>query len=181
MGVYHPGEAQAYVPLQAQAADGTPVDDPILIAGVFRGSCSVTQPPSALFGDFARVGTTFQQVASQPGQTTWFRLFWEPLAHTDTDWTVFVHLVDAHGQPGPQGDGPPLGGDYPTSYWINACPFIEDRVIELPPDLAPGRYTVLIGLYDASDPALPRAGLAGGRHAFPDDAVPLGTIDVQAP
>jgi 4-amino-4-deoxy-L-arabinose transferase-like glycosyltransferase len=186
MGVYHPGKAEAYVPLQAQAADGTPVDDPILIAGVFRSNaCVATQPPQAQFGDFARVSDPLlgrRTLISRPGATVPVDLIWEPIAHTNVDWTVFVHLVDEHGQPGPQADGPPLGGDYPSSYWINDCSFSDEHVIEMPPDLAPGRYTVLIGLYNAADPALSRApAWRPDGTRFPDDAAPLGTIDVQAP
>jgi hypothetical protein len=54
---------------------------------------------------------------------------------------VFVHVVDASGRLVAQGDGPPLGGAYPTSLW-EPGELVEDEYV-----LGAASGRVLIGLY----------------------------------
>jgi len=70
-------------------------------------------------------------------------LFWKALTAPESDYTAFVHVVDAAGTIVAQIDSQPLGGQYPTSIWT-AGERIED-----PQDLTvkPGTYQVLVGLY----------------------------------
>lgn len=47
-------------------------------------------------------------------------------------------------------DGPPLSGLFPageTSSWRAQDPVHDERSLTLPADLAPGRYTLLLGVY----------------------------------
>jgi len=44
-------------------------------------------------------------------------LCWKALQHLRTDYTVFVHLQDGSGALASTGDGPPMGGAFPTSMW----------------------------------------------------------------
>ncbi|HSJ59300.1 MAG TPA: hypothetical protein VLC95_19095 [Anaerolineae bacterium] len=62
--------------------------------------------------------------------------------------TVFVHLLDASGKRYAQDDGPPLGGVQPMTHWVPGEVLPDRRVLELPQDLAPGRYLLVAGLYD---------------------------------
>ena len=73
-------------------------------------------------------------------------------------------------------DGPPLGGDYPTSWWEAGETIVDmhsldlNRVgVTLP--LEPGRHRLLVGLYrlDTGE-RLPAVGLDG---PLPNDAVEL--------
>jgi hypothetical protein len=77
-------------------------------------------------------------------------LRWVTEAFLDTDYRVFVHLVDP--EEGDrllaQGDGPPLAGRWPTSHWLPGVALDDVHTIELPEDLQAGTYDLLVGLYD---------------------------------
>lgn len=44
-------------------------------------------------------------------------LYWQALTTPDADYTMFVHLLNGHGQRLSQHDRQPLDGDFPTSLW----------------------------------------------------------------
>ncbi len=100
-------------------------------------------------------------------------LVWEIIGTTPDDWTAFVHLVDGEGQLVAQADGQPLNGDYPTSLWVAPCTFTERRTLTLPDETPAGEYHILIGLYNANDPSLPRMPATDGGDSFV-----AGTIEV---
>ena len=88
-------------------------------------------------------------------------LFWRALAETDTDYTIFAHLVDAAGETLVNADHRP---QRPTREW-RPGQVIPDRVtLALPPDLPAGQYQIEVGLYDAGDPAMPRLPLKDGSN-----------------
>jgi hypothetical protein len=92
-------------------------------------------------------------------------LRWRAADFLDTDYTVFVHLVGAKGDAAlVQGDGPPLAGRWPTSLWLPGVALDDAHVIALPDDLPPGRYALLVGLYDPQTNA--RLLLPDGRDAL---------------
>jgi hypothetical protein len=96
--------------------------------------------------------------------------YWQALRQPDADYTVFVHVRDDAGNVIAQKDQPLLGGAYPTSLW-DAGEIIKDE-ISLPLDgVAPGRYQIVVGLYDLDTGERLRL---SGR---PDDFVEL--IDVR--
>jgi hypothetical protein len=100
----------------------------------------------------------------------------EPLGR---DFTVFLHLVDDAGVLlVPPADGPPLGGDWPTTAWVPERPVVDGHIVALPPALPPGRYNLRLGLYDAvTGERLAAYRPDGGR--WPEDAVVIE--DVLAP
>lgn len=59
-------------------------------------------------------------------------LYWRALAETDTDYTAFVHVLDANGQIIAQNDSLPRGGSYPTSLWAEG-EYVADT-IRIPTD-----------------------------------------------
>jgi hypothetical protein len=89
------------------------------------------------------VGYDLQQAAAG----IQLQLFWQAMAPMDTRYKLFVHLV---GDGGPadiraQADVRP---SLPTTAWI-AGEYLSDVVaVGLPGDLPPGRYTLLMGVYD---------------------------------
>ena len=104
-------------------------------------------PVQARFGKaIVLEGYTWDAGPAEVGVT----LRWSTDAFLDTDYTVFVHLVD----PGDgdrllaQGDGPPAGGKWPTSHWLPGVALDDVHSIALPEDLAPGTYHLLVGVYD---------------------------------
>jgi hypothetical protein len=101
-------------------------------------------------------------------------LYWEALAEMDEEYTVFVHLVGPDGTLIGQGDGPPLGGDYPTSGWGTGEALADPRWVRikegLEPDALPAGAYLLVGLYRLEDGTrLPVIGPDGARAAH--DAV----------
>ncbi|NIN65363.1 MAG: hypothetical protein GTO63_11820 [Anaerolineae bacterium] len=86
-----------------------------------------------------------------PGEEIELTLYWRGLDYASyfgTDYSVFVHLVDAVGQLRAQTDGHPVGGLYPTSRWRSTKVVIPDhRSISVPTRIPPGRYRLEVGMY----------------------------------
>jgi len=93
------------------------------------------------------------QLAS--GADLTFELLWESLASTATDYTVFVHVVNAEGVNVAQQDQPPLGGFAATRLWEPGLRLLDRYQLTLPPDLPAGTYTVRVGLYTVENGRLP--------------------------
>jgi hypothetical protein len=112
----------------------------------------------------------------QPGETLRFTLYWACDAPPGQPLNVFVHLMGEE-LPLAQGDGPPLGGDYPTDLWTAGDMIADERVVLLPDDLSTGHYTLLVGLYDLqTGERLPAFDEQEAR--LPADAIPLGPVEV---
>jgi hypothetical protein len=113
----------------------------------------ITQPAGADFGDQVRL-LGMRQISS-----TELVLIWQALASMETDYTLFVHVLDAGGETLVNADHLP---PRPTREW-RPGQIVPDRVrLVLPPDLPAGDYRIAVGLYDASDPALTRLPLDDG-------------------
>ncbi|MCC7018364.1 MAG: hypothetical protein IT332_01330 [Ardenticatenales bacterium] len=96
-------------------------------------------------------------------------LRWRVDAVPGRDWTAFAHLVAADARTVAQHDGVPLSGSLPTSRWRAGDTVIDRFVLRFPDDVAPGRYRLHIGWYDAG---------TGERLGLPGDAD--GAADVAA-
>jgi hypothetical protein len=73
-------------------------------------------------------------------------------------------------------EGYPAHGLIPTRVWIPGQTLKETTALQLPADLAPGEYTVVLGLYDeatmqrlAVSPPMPTG----------QDAIELGAVQVE--
>jgi hypothetical protein len=157
-------------PLPALGPGDRPID-PLIVgqpARLAADAADGSQPATALDVAFAR-GITLagydlvpQPVA--PGNPAHLTLYWQAGDSPSQDYTVFVHLLDGESQRVAGADAPPVAGFYPTSLW-QAGDWVDDRhLLPVPADLAPGRYTIAVGLYDpVSGTRLPR--LDGGDAA----------------
>jgi hypothetical protein len=101
-------------------------------------------------------------------------LCWSTAAYLDTDYTVFVHLTgpDSGERVVSQGDGPPLGGRWPTSLWLPGVAVDDVHSIPLPADLSPGTYDLWAGLYDP---------VTSARLRLPDGSDALHLAEIQFP
>ena len=107
-----------------------------------------------------------------PGQTATVELVWQARGQINEEYKVFVHLLSADGRPVTQSDAVPAGWTRPTFGW-QVGEFVTDvHTLELAPDLAPGVYRLVVGMYDIAGQRLPVAG--GG------DGIELGNIQVSA-
>ncbi|GAB4422537.1 MAG: hypothetical protein Kow0031_00380 [Anaerolineae bacterium] len=153
-------------------AAGAPVDP--VIGAVKLTPWQWPQPPTAgsPVNFFDRATLLGHQLAPDNSSVT---LVWQADAPLDADFTVFIQAWDEAGQYAAGFDGPPVGGDYPTSWWAPGEIIEDTHPLDLS-QLPPGRYTLLAGLYNpATGERLPAFGPDG---PLPDYAVNLGEINV---
>jgi hypothetical protein len=125
------------------------------------------------------VGFDLPEVEVAAGTTLPLTLTWECMGTFEADYTVFVHLVGADGRPLAQIDGPPLGGIYPTSFWDSGERLTDPYLLYIPPDLPPGEYELLVGMYLLSTGVrLPVLGVDGQVLG---DSISLGAVTVEIP
>ena len=105
------------------------------------------------------------------GEQLDLRLVWSTDVAVDEEYTVFVHLVGADGQPVAQDDHAPEGDFYPTAAWAVGEPVAGAYHLTVPASLPPGQYELKVGLYQPEQNQ--RLGLESG-----DDAYPLAEITV---
>ncbi|NJN96792.1 MAG: DUF2079 domain-containing protein [Anaerolineales bacterium] len=101
----------------------------------------------------------------QPGATLPLLLQWTTDAPLPGNYTVFLHLLADDGRLVAQHDAYPTWlTPQPTSQWPLRQPILDRHELKLPADLAPGRYTLQVGLYDAQ--TMQRLALPDGSDAF---------------
>jgi hypothetical protein len=132
--------------------------------------------PLAEFGDgITLLAAEVPPGAWAPGAEQEVQLTWQATTPTRGRYTVFLHLIGPDGTPAAQGDQEPWQGAYPTDAWLSAVPARDAYRLALPPDLPPGDYTLVAGLYDPSTgQRLPR--LQGGQ--VDGDSYPLASVRV---
>jgi hypothetical protein len=124
---------------------------------------------------FGEAASLTGAAAQFDGEAVHVRLLWRADAPLSTDYTIFLHVLDAGGELVTTGDRPPLDGLYPTGLWATGQSIPDTASIPLPAG-AEGPFTVAVGLYDpATVTRLPAYEPAGAR--LPDDAVLLQVGD----
>jgi hypothetical protein len=122
---------------------------------------------------FRLTGADGLQAVAAPGDTLDLTFYWQAMRQPADNYAEFVHLRPAQadklvgqadGSPGPAGR-PTITWDTPTETLVS--PSFE---LKVPPDLAPGRYRIVTGLYDSSSGQ--RLSTAQG------DSAPLETLTV---
>jgi hypothetical protein len=137
-----------------------------------------TQPLALTFGGNIRL-TGYDLTADPQTARYQLRLIWQPTARPSADYTVFIQVWDEHKQVAGF-DGPPVGGDYPTSLWDAGETIVDMHELglgrgEVTSPLQPGRYRLLVGLYrlDTGE-RLPAAGSDGMPLPHFALEIPLG-------
>ncbi len=86
-----------------------------------------------------------------PGRELRVVLKWEALRPVKENYTVFVQLLDAALRVRAQRDTPPLGGSAPTWLWFprwrRGMRITDTYILHPPPDLPPGTYPLVVGMY----------------------------------
>jgi len=134
------------------------------------------RPIEAHFAEEIRlVGSDLPDTEWAPGDIVPLTLFWKTEATPDERLKVFVHLIDGAGTLVAQADAEPVEGFAPTVMWQPGDTIVDRYGVQLPADLAPGRYTLLTGMYRFSGERLSitMQGKAAG------DALPLYKITVR--
>ena len=106
------------------------------------------------FGDYITLnGYTLNSEQFQPGDIVQVTLFWQTAVALSQRYKIFLHLVDAGGQPIAQRDSEPGGGLNLTTVWQPDEVIVDNHGLLIPADTPSGQYRVLLGLYDVADPA----------------------------
>lgn len=113
----------------------------------------------------------------RPGEHLIVTVEWQVTAAPGRRLTTFVHLANPGEPPLAQGDGPPLGGGYPTIWWEAGEVIRDSYVVDVPPELAAGRYPLLIGMYEPDTER--RVPLTVGDERQPNDAYVVSWITVE--
>ncbi len=77
------------------------------------------------------------------------KLYWQSVAQTNIDYTVFVHIRDQAGAIVAQLDSPPAAGKYPTSLWDKGEVIPDTFTLDVPSAVKPALSQLVVGLYDA--------------------------------
>jgi hypothetical protein len=131
-------------PLTIAWGDVTLALDEIMVSAVER---MFTLPPVAVEvnAPFGEAVTLSGYTLTTEAEAHTLELVWGAEAALTTDYTVYVHLLDANGGILTQTDAMPRENSYPTSVWI-AGEFVTDTYTL--PALADG-VTFRVGLYDS--------------------------------
>ena len=109
------------------------------------------------------------------GEAIVLALRWQSLRPVQTDYHVFVHLLDSRGEKIAQRDGQPVQWTRPISSWQPGEEILDHYGFLLPKDTIPGDYTIAVGLYDPTSGQ--RLSVSAGAGDF---ATELGPIHVVA-
>jgi mannosyltransferase len=136
---------------------------------------AVATTVAVAFGETIRLnGFSLAPHSARPGDIVQVTLYWQTAAVLEQRYKVFLHLLDESGSLVSQRDSEPGGGLALTTTWQPGEIVRDNHGVLIPPDAAHGRYTLLLGLYDISDPAARLPLTAGGSG----DAFQLGIIQV---
>ena len=140
------------------------------------GASEMETAVAAQFGPHIMLlGYTLGSETAVPGDILPITLFWQTAEPLDTRYKIFIHLVLNGGPPLAQRDSEPGGGLALTTTWTPGETVIDNHGLFLPPDLLPGCYRLLLGLYDLTDPGA-RLPITAGSQTF--DALPLSDLCV---
>ncbi|NDJ51719.1 MAG: hypothetical protein GYB68_01390, partial [Chloroflexi bacterium] len=137
-------------------------------------SVALADIPAASFTNGIRLtGATIIDEQAMPGQPIRVAVRWEAEQAIETSYTMFAHLLDGDGNLVAQYDAVPGGGLLPTIVWEPGEPVEGRWAVLLGSEVAPGSYTLILGLYDA----------ASGERLLQSDgssAIILGQIQIEA-
>jgi hypothetical protein len=138
--------------------------------------------------DGRRVGAEHgSPIVLVPGRKMRVVLEWQSLRPIGDNYKVFVQLLDAGLQVRAQGDDKaPLGGSAPTLLWFprwrEGTRIVDTQVLDVPADLQPGTYPLIVGMYGFSTfkrlPVVSYEGNAGGP-VVQGDWITLGHLTVE--
>lgn len=82
-----------------------------------------------------------------PGQPLTIELIWQADALVEADYTITAQLLDGEQQVRAQKDRMPLDGAAPTTTWAVGEVLPDAFTLDIPPDIGPAPYRLLIALY----------------------------------
>jgi len=114
----------------------------------------------------------------RPGQSVRLSLYWRAEAKLERSLTVFTHLLTADDRIVAQHDGLPVNDTRPTTTWLTSEIIRDTHEWNIPRNTPPGTYRIQVGLYDHSQPEMPRLRVLDSSGQAIADSAPLGTLEV---
>ena len=92
------------------------------------------------------------QESWRPGDWLPLELRWQVSEEIQTRYRIFVQLLYPEGQLAVTQDSEPGGNLQPTTNWRLGATIGDRHALPLPPDLPPGEYRLIIGVYPLGQP-----------------------------
>lgn len=152
-----------------------PAFDQLATPQHFIQEAQPAQPVMAQFGPAIQfLGYDLPSATVTPGKTLYLNLYWQALQPPGNNYRAFVHLTDGTNLWGQQDDDPACR--LPTSIWRAGQRGLGQFRLPIKPETPPGRYPLIIGLYQAD--TLQRLKITAGAGKVGDDFLWLGDIEV---
>jgi 4-amino-4-deoxy-L-arabinose transferase-like glycosyltransferase len=108
----------------------------------------------ARFGDsISLLGYALSADSARPGDVIGVTLFWTTSARLEHRYKVTVQLLNPDGSLAAQHDAEPGGNRALTTTWPPGETIPDLHGLIIPPDLLPGSYSLIVGLYNVDNPA----------------------------
>lgn len=165
---------------------------PVAVAGrprTFEPPAALAVRSDAAFGGFARLlgydarpapsvaADGSISLAAPPGAPLAATLYWQSEGASARPYAVSLQLLDANGVLVAQHDQQPAAGAAPTTGWAPGEIIADSYRLDLPADLAPGWYTLVLRMYDPATLAILPAQPADGSPA--SDSLVLASVKVR--
>lgn len=135
--------------------------------------------PLASFDDSLLLEAVTLPAAAAPGTTVPVSLTWTVMQPVTASTKLFLHLVSQDDlTPLTQVDETILADRYPPRLWSAGDRLPDHHTLPIPPDLPPGTYRVVAGLYQ-DKPGWPRLHVHAARGATNENSLILGTIEIR--
>ncbi|MBP6015571.1 MAG: DUF2723 domain-containing protein [Candidatus Promineofilum sp.] len=145
-----------------------------IVAEIIISGAALPEGATNFDDKIALLDVTVETAGLTPGGQLLVTLTWRALTKMSEDYTVFVQVLDAADRIVGQVDAWPVQGTRPTGDWRPGEDIVDPYVVQLSPDMQPGDYRVIVGLYLlATGQRLPVIDDAG--HAV-DDRVVISVI-----
>ena len=162
VNLYHLEEEAPYFDEQSQPYHFIPTIKP-------------AQQTNTVFGDqIELLGYDLPTSPLHPGESLPLNLYWQAQQSLTTNYRVFVHLVQKSQLLSQQDDDPACR--LPTSVWRKGQTSIGHFRLAIPENAMPGRYALVVGLYQADTQE--RLIISAGAGQAGDDFLWLGDIDL---
>jgi hypothetical protein len=141
----------------------------------FAEQAEPSHPVGTQFGPAIRFsGYDLPTTTVAPGETLRLNLYWQALGPPGDDYRAFAHVTDGTTVWAQQDDN--LACRLPTSIWRAGQRGLGQFRLTVKPDTPPGRYPLIIGVYQAG--TLERLKITAGVGQMGDDFLWLGDVEV---
>lgn len=105
-------------------------------------------------------------------------LYWQAQSPITHDYASYLHVWSESGERVAGTDNPQTGAGRPTTQWPPGSQVIDTVAVQVPPDLAPGRYRLVAGMYRQAGGTINPLAPECQEGEVLGDAVPLGWVTV---